>query len=903
MTLETGARLGPYEVIAPIGAGGMGEVYRAKDTKLGRDVAVKVLPAAFAQDHDRLARFRREAQVLASFNHPNIAAIHGFEESPSGVAIALELVDGEDLQQRLRRGPIPVEEARAIARQIAEGLEAAHEKGIVHRDLKPANVKVTPEGQVKVLDFGLAKAFESEPATTRSGATDAELARSERVEASPTLSRHATEAGIVLGTAAYMSPEQARGRTLDKRADIWSFGVVFFEMLSGRRLFTGETASDTLAAVLRQDIDWTLLPKDVGTADRRLIERCLARDPKVRLRDIGEARIALGAPVEVAGERAGEAPSANTRREVLKLSAAAAAGLLGGASLGAWWPRKGDAEAPQGLRVTPLTGSGNVISVSISPDGRLIAYVESEQGLQSLWLQQVEGGQTLRLIPERGVSFWSHVFTPDGNAIIFGEKSSADPQGSLYSISTLGGTPRRLVSDIDSPPTFSPDGRQMAFTRLGFPNPDETALMVCDKDGADPKPLAAFKRPERVAGLFYGGPTWSPDGRTVVTAVNRVGSERAEARAWLAAVAVADGTITTLADPGWITANQAQFLPDGKSLLVIARSMEQSEAHLWKVSLPGGEARTLTADLNDHRIVSLTRDGKLLASVTGDVSSTVSLLRLRGETRPRRLSRGRADGLNGVAFGEKGRAVYTSFGGRWSIGSADLQGGERETVLSAEQGEALVFPTCTARGAIYVLVRGRSGGEIKVIEKGASAARSLCRSTGTAAVSRDGRFLVYPRPADQKAADSDLARGSAAAQLVRRDLLSSVELKLTDARAFLPAIDPAGTRVAFYFNTAEGAFRIGVCSSEGGPLRVDLPAEPLSTATSRLVLRDEGLYLNTVAGDRANVWLQPLDGKAARRVTSFTDQLVFDFAISDDGESLLIARGPRLRDAQLITGF
>ena len=911
MTLAPGTRLGPYEIIAPIGAGGMGEVYRAKDTTLGRDVAVKVLPAAFAQDHDRVARFRREAQVLASFNHPNIAAIHGMEEvgaplvgalitpreragtrpapTQSTIALVMELVEGEDLQQRLRRGAIPVEEARAIARQIAEGLEAAHEKGIVHRDLKPANIKVTPEGQVKVLDFGLAKAFDTEPATT-SGSNE--------LTHSPTLSRHATEAGIVLGTAAYMSPEQARGRTLDKRADIWSFGVVLFEMLSGRRLFTGETASDTLAAVLRQDIDWTLLPKDVGTLDRRLIERCLARDPKVRLRDIGEARIALGAPLEVASERgAGEPRPANTRREIVKLGAAAAAGVLGGASLVAWWPRKAAPDQPQALRVTPLTASGNVISVSISPDGRLIAYVESDQGLQSLWLQQVEGGQTLRLIPERGVGFWSHVFTPDGNAVIFGEKSPSDPKGSLYSISTLGGTPRRLVRDIDSVPTFSPDGERMAFTRLAFPNPVETALMVARKDGTDVKPLAVFKRPERVAGLFYAGPTWSPDGRTIVTSVNRIGGERAEARSWLVAVSVQDGTVATLADPGWIAANQAQFLPDGKSLLVIARSMEQSENQLWRVSLPDGAARRLTSDLNDHRIVSLTRDGKTLASVSGDVSSTMSRLSLRGDTRPRRLSRGRNDGLNGIAFGEKGRAVYTSFAGRWSIISADLEGGERETVMSAEQGEVLSLPTCTAAGTIYVLARGRTGGEIRGIEKGASAAKSLCRAVGTAAVSRDGRFLVYLSSGVNETVDSGVA------QLVRRDLASSVERKLTDLRAFLPAIDPSSEKVAFYFNTAEGAFRIGVCSAEGGPLLVELPAEPLSTTTSRLVLRDEGVYLNTVAGDRANVWLQPLDGKPARRITSFTDQLMFDFAISDDGASLLVARGPRLRDAQLITGF
>ena len=409
--LEPGTRLGPYEIIAPIGKGGMGEVYRARDMKLGRNVAIKVLPAAFAQDQERVARFRREAQVLASFNHPNIAAIHGFEETEEGVALALELVEGEDLQQRLRRGPIPIDEARVLAKQIAEGLEAAHEKGIMHRDLKPANVKVTPEGQVKVLDFGLAKAFDTEAGTTSSAA---ELSHS------PTMSRQATEAGIILGTAAYMSPEQARGKTIDKRADIWSFGVVMFEMLSGARLFQGETASDTLAAVLRQDIDWNLLPKDLPAGDRKLIERCLERDPKKRLRDIGEARIDLEIPRSTAPS-ASARPVVVSRRIWLGIAGAGAAGFAAGLGLGV--KTRGSATPSvkgTALSITSITGSGNVIAAAISPDGRYVAYVESEQGLQSLWLLQLAGGQTLRLTPDAVVGFWGHTFTPDGNSIIYG---------------------------------------------------------------------------------------------------------------------------------------------------------------------------------------------------------------------------------------------------------------------------------------------------------------------------------------------------------------------------------------------------------------------------------------------------------------------------------------------------
>ena len=260
--LTAGAKLGPYEIVAPLGAGGMGEVYRARDTKLNRDVAIKVLLPAVANDPDRLARFSREAQVLASLNHPHIAHIHGIEESNGVTALVMELVEGEDLSQRIARGPVPLDEALPIARQIAEALEAAHEQGIVHRDLKPANIKLRPDGTVKVLDFGLAKAID--PAGTSS--TNAMN--------SPTLSLHATEAGLILGTAAYMSPEQARGQAVDKRADLWAFGVVLLEMLTGTRLFAEATTSDTLAAVLRAEPDWTTLPPTTPASLRKLLLTC-----------------------------------------------------------------------------------------------------------------------------------------------------------------------------------------------------------------------------------------------------------------------------------------------------------------------------------------------------------------------------------------------------------------------------------------------------------------------------------------------------------------------------------------------------------------------------------------------------------------------------------------------------
>src|SRR5271169_6702591 len=280
MALAGGTKLGTYEVVAQIGAGGMGEVYKAHDTKLGRDVAIKVLPVNFVNDPERLSRFQHEARMLAALNHPNIATIYGLEQSDGVTCLVMELVSGETLAERMKAGPIPVDESLKIAAQIAEALEAAHEKNIIHRDLKPANVKLTPEGKVKVLDFGLAKAFEDDAAT-------------EDMSNSPTLSQAATMQGVILGTAAYMSPEQARGRAVDKRTDIWAFGCVLYELLTGKQAFHGEDVTDILAAVVRAEPDWQALPAVTPMQVRDLLRRCLQKDKTQRLRDAGDARIEI----------------------------------------------------------------------------------------------------------------------------------------------------------------------------------------------------------------------------------------------------------------------------------------------------------------------------------------------------------------------------------------------------------------------------------------------------------------------------------------------------------------------------------------------------------------------------------------------------------------------------------
>ena len=443
MTLAPGIRLGAYEITASIGAGGMGEVYRARDTKLDRDVAIKVLPEAFASDQERIARFQREARTLASLNHPHIGAIYGLEESNGIKALVLELVDGPTLADRIAQGPIPLDAALAIAKQIAEALEAAHEPGIIHRDLKPANIKLRADGTVKVLDFGLAKAVEG--SSVRAD-----------FSASPTITSPAmTMGGVILGTAAYMSPEQARGKPLDKRTDIWSFGCVLYEMLTGRSAFAGETVSHTIVAVLERTPDWSVLSDQRLSTIRRLLQRCLEKDAKRRLHDAADVRIeiedvlttlASGGSVEPGLLPSVSGPAASRpRRELLWIGAtvvmAVAVIVLAALAL-----RRPSADIrplrlsivpPVGTRFTPIDISG-MPHFAVSPDGRRLAFVASARGARPrLWVHQLESGtaQPLPGTDDANGPFWA----PDGQSLAFVAR------GKMKKISLGGGVPQDLA--------------------------------------------------------------------------------------------------------------------------------------------------------------------------------------------------------------------------------------------------------------------------------------------------------------------------------------------------------------------------------------------------------------------------------------------------------------------------
>jgi len=549
--LSPGTRLGPYEILSALGAGGMGEVYRARDTKLNRDVAIKVLLPSVANDPDRLARFSREAQVLASLNHPNIAAIYGIEESSGVTALVIELVGGEDLSQRIARGPISIDDALPIARQIAEALEAAHEHGIIHRDLKPANVKVRPDGTVKVLDFGLAKALDQGSGIRDQGSGGAAN--------SPTITTPAmTQMGMILGTAAYMAPEQAKGRVVDRRADIWAFGAVLFEMLTGTRAFPGEDLTDTLAAVVRAEPNWTLLPAGLPAAVVVYLRRCLNKDPRQRAQAIGDVRLALEGAFETAAPQTTAAPSPAPRRRTIVIATATLLVGAAVATLATWALTRPAPVTLQPVRFALAPTAAQALAIQgfdrdlvLSADGTYLVYVAGPD--QQLMVRAIDA---LEAVPLQGITEARSPFlSPDGRWVGFFKNTE------LRKVAIAGGPPVTLCSIVGGPrgASWGPDDTIIFAT-----NGTATGLLRVAAAGGTPTVLTT---PDAAHGegdhLF---PSILPNGRAVLfTIPSSSGIETAH-------VAVRDlttGDTTTLIRGG----SQAEYIAPGYLVYAVAGTL------------------------------------------------------------------------------------------------------------------------------------------------------------------------------------------------------------------------------------------------------------------------------------------------------------------------------------------
>ena len=526
MPLASGTRLGHYDVTALLGEGGMGQVWQATDTQLGRQVALKILPDAFAADPDRLARFKRETQILASLNHPNIAAIYGIEEAEGTRALVLELVEGPTLADRIAQGAIPIEDALPIAKQIAEALEAAHEAGVIHRDLKPANIKVREDGTVKVLDFGLAKALDPNPEGDPSQ--------------SPTLTAAATQMGVILGTAAYMSPEQGKGKTADRRSDVWAFGAVLYEMLAGRRAFQGEDVSDTLVSVFRDDPDWSRLSDDVPARVRQAIQVCLQKEPKQRVRDVAAVRLAMEGAFETTVSAPTEPAVVPTlpvwQRPVSALGALLIAVLLTG--VGVWSLTR---PAPPRVARFPIPLAGGQTFtytgwplVAVSPDGSQVVY----QANRSLWLRPVDQLQAIQVPGTEGGA--GAFFLADGQSIGFWAPSQ------LKKVSVSGGAPVTLA-DVPANPSGASWG---ADDMILYGQPD--GIMRVPGATGTPELLIPVDEGERIH-----GPQMLPGGEWVLFTVATTGTSWDEAQ--IVAQSVTTNERTVLIDGG----RDGRYLPTG----------------------------------------------------------------------------------------------------------------------------------------------------------------------------------------------------------------------------------------------------------------------------------------------------------------------------------------------------
>jgi serine/threonine-protein kinase len=625
MTLTAGTRLGPYEILAALGAGGMGEVYRAADTNLKRQVAIKVLPAMVAGDAERLARFQREAEILAALNHPNIAHIHGLEKSDGTVALVMELVEGPTLADQIARGPIPADEALPIAKQIAEALEAAHEQGIIHRDLKPANIKVKADGTVKVLDFGLAKALDSVEARPD-------------VSQSPTITTPAmTQAGMILGTAAYMSPEQAKGRAVDKRSDVWAFGVVVYEMLTGRRPFGGEDVSDTLAQILTKDPDWTALSLTTPLSIRRLLRRCLEKDRKRRLADAGDAKLEIddASPAADGQESSVVAPVSHS---VWRRALPVVAGVLVTLAVGTgatWRAMRVSSVSPGVVRLTiaPMPGESFGTpspdpDLAVSLDGRRIVYVGQMAGQTRLSVRAIDRleARVLDGLPTGFGAVRSPFLSPDGAWVGFFE--STGNTHSLNKVPLAGGAAVTLCSTEGTPRGASWGPRDAVIFATSAPG---TGLMEVSVSGGNPRALTRPDTPKGEVGHFF--PEILPGGKAVLfTIVTRRPIENSQ----VAVLDLRTGHSRVLVQGG----SNAHYAGSGHlvyalrgAVYAVAFDLEHLQVRSDPILV---EERLVTKSLSGAASFSLTRDGALVY-LAGDAVSVARALvwvdRHGGETR------------------------------------------------------------------------------------------------------------------------------------------------------------------------------------------------------------------------------------------------------------------------------
>ncbi len=868
--LGCGSKLANFEILELIGRGGMGEVYRARDVRLRREVAIKVLPGTFAGNPNRVARLRHEAQLLAALNHPNIAGIYDLAEPAGHCLLVLEFVPGETLGERLARGPLPLKEALDLFRQIAQALEAAHQNGIIHRDLKPSNVKITPNGYVKLLDFGLAKA-------------------QRRASVDPNTETQFTEPGAILGTAAYMSPEQARGQVLDERSDIWSFGCMLYEALAGTPLFSGNSASDTIAAILRD----RLVLSFSSTVPRRaqlLIQSCLQRDLNQRLRSISEARIQMEECLASTSSSARSAQSAtelslprrraHSSRQIALLGSLALMFIICVGYLALRFIRAGQAgnasEAFQHAHMVRVTATGEAADAAISPDGKFIAYVQKD----ALRLRKLDGESDLEIAPPNNAHPADLVFSPDGQRLYYTQADAG-----LYVIPALGG----MVKQIHSRPwdtwdriSFSPNGHEFAFSTFNG-DAGEGGLFVAHADGSGERRIALAKFPQ-----YLAHPAWSPRGDVIAYASTQRGFLRYDL---VIQAHRAGAPIRVLTPYAWLGDIDSAWIEKGAALVFSAEDV-RGRRQIWTITYPGGVLRSVTNDLDSYSEVSVSADSRVLAATR--IERTMALWLVPPaqshpveEPHPITTANTALDGSNSLAWTPDNRITFSSLmsgsGELWII-DADGQHRRRLTDTGAQNmsacvshsGEFLLFSS-TRTGGIDLWRMALNGTDVRQVTFG--------RSEFDGRLSSDDKWIVF------------IAVRSGSRLLHKMPVHSGADTILSNISVypFPPAISPDDRFIAFGFmDPLRRRYRLAVIPFAGGdPIAsFDIPAP------SRIEWTRDGKGLTYIAARDGvdNLWVQPLAGGLPTQITTFNEGHIFRFAWRWDGKLLALARGEMTSD-------
>lgn len=915
--LSVGQHIGHYKILNLLGAGGMGEVYLAQDTSLGRKVALKLLPADFTIDDERVRRFQQEARAASALNHPNIITIYQIGQFDNRRFIATEFIEGRTLRQLEKGSKLDLRQALEIASQIAGALAAAHQAGIVHRDIKPENIMLRPDGYVKVLDFGLAKLTEQEFSTAE---TDAR-----------TIEQLDTQPGMVLGTAKYMSPEQARGLKVDGRSDIFSLGVLFYEMVTGRAPFEGDTTSDLIASILKVDPppltdSWPDAPNEL----ERIISKALSKGTEDRYQSAGDMLVDLKTlrqeleleskiqrAIQTGGDSGTTVTTSATRMAVQTADELALSTGSAGAARTLSIPRHlltritrkksravftlsitfitvlaigygvfrltgwGKATYFQNIKMSRITTSGKAGGAAISPDGRYVAYLDYD-GKQNLWIRQLATSSSTLVASPTNIS-GSLTFSPDGNYLYYVSQENNQPPA-LYQMPALGGISQKVISGVDSFAAISPDGKRLAFKRE-YP-PEETAIIVANADGTEERKVAVRHNPES-----FMSAAWAPDGQKLACVVQ--GRDGAGFYGDLVEIGLEGGAQKPLTDRRWASINDVVWLSDGSGLLMTADENTDNSYLLWRISYPGGEARRITTDLSNYMGLSMTKDSGAIVS-TQRVGAFNLYIQASGDTggaTPLTSGSARGDGWSGIAWTPGGKIIYSSAANGTPEIWAMEPNGSSQKQLTVDLGSRTRGLSVSPDGRYIVFVSHRAGGpHVWRVDLDGGNPKQL--TFGPVEVnpfiSPDGQWVVYLDGADRPRAWKVPIDGGEPVQL------------LSPFSEIVPrGFSPDGKLLAYKpLESLMTARELAIASAvDGTPIKIlELPRNIQWTPDGQALT-----YVDARKG-APNLWVQPLDGSPPQQLTNFKEKefTIQYFAWSQDGKYLVFNRGVQRSDIVLI---